>query len=260
MVLHLGQYQDMLASFEAAGFLEPMTEYLYLDNTKGNRFDAFSAIRHFLTHARGQFIILCHQDILLNHDRLDRLEACIRELNQRDPKWALLGNGGGEKLYRTVVRISDPHGESKPECLPKKVQSLDENFILLRRDCNPGVSCDLEGFHLYGLDLCRQAAWRGYSAYVVNFHLTHLSAGTRDAAFLAARSRLISKYRQATAGGYFQTTCTTVYLSGSSFWSTVMNKKFILKWLKSYLKRRGVVACSPTSNQEQSAPCRQRRA
>jgi hypothetical protein len=241
MVTRPEQYEAMVASFEAAGFREPLAEYLYLDNTSSNRLDAYAAIRRFLQAARGDYVILCHQDIVLHADRIERLEASIRELDRLDPSWGLLGNAGGEAPFRTVARITDPNGERTAAGLPRAVHSLDENFILLRRDCTPGVSRDLEGFHFYGLDLCRQAALRGYRAYVVDFHLKHLSAGRRDGAFREARARVVAKYRRALASGYFQTTVTTVYLSGSRVWSAILNSELVMKWRRSLQKRLGTV-------------------
>lgn len=241
MVTQRGQYDEMVASFEAAGFREPAVEFLYVDNSESNRLDAFQAIRTFLAEARGELVVLCHQDVVLDDDRIERLEAVVAELDRRDPAWGLLGNAGGEAVFRTVARITDPRGERADPGLPRRVQSLDENFIVLRRDAIPGVSRDLTGFHLYGLDLCRQAALRGWHAYVADFHLRHLSGGTPDGAFHAARARVIEKYRRALAGGTVQTTVTTLHLSASRIASALLNHRLVLKWRRIVAKRLGPV-------------------
>lgn len=57
IVTRLNEYAEMLASFRAGGFKDPDCELLYLDNTHGNVFDAYSGK------------ILCHQDIVLLEDR-----------------------------------------------------------------------------------------------------------------------------------------------------------------------------------------------
>ncbi len=241
MVTRRGQYDEMVASFEAAGFREPAVEFLYVDNSDSNRLDAFQAIRTFLAEARGDLVVLCHQDVVLDADRIERLDAIVAELDRLDPAWGLLGNAGGEAPFRTVARITDPRGERADPGLPRRVQSLDENFMVLRRDAASGVSRDLTGFHLYALDLCRQAALRGWRAYVADFHLRHLSGGTPDATFDAARSRFIEKYRRALAGETVQTMITTLHLSASRIASALLNRRVVLKWRRILAKRLGPV-------------------
>src|SRR5208337_3642549 len=195
LVTDWNHYQQMLDSFMEAGFTCDIAEYLYMDNRGTNTIDAYSGINKFLSIAKGWYVILCHQDILLEYDRIEQLEKCISQLNDLDPNWALLGNAGGIHLGKVATRITDPHGaNTRVGDLPAKVQSLDENFILIRKDANLGTSKDLHGFHLYGLDLCLLAMFRGYSAYVVDFHLRHLSPGKFDADFFVCKNRIIAKY------------------------------------------------------------------
>ena len=242
LVTRREHYAAMRESFLAAGFTPDAAEYLYVDNSAGNRLDAYEGIRRFIRSARGEYLVLCHQDVLLTHDRRDVLERRIAELDELDPTWALLGNAGGVEGFKLALRITDPRGEQTTTPLPRRVHSLDENFIVLRMDANPGVSRDLTGFHLYGLDLCLQARLRGYTAYVVDFHLTHLSGGTRDTSFEEARRRFIERYRAALAPSYYQTTCTTLHVSGSRVLSTLLNLRAVIRWAKSLRKRRDAVA------------------
>ena len=239
LVADLSLYQQMLASFQQAGFTSTDCEFLWLDNSDNNQWDAYRGIQRFLFEARGDYIIVCHQDILLNHDRREQLERCITELEQLDPDWGLIGNAGGIRLGKLVHRISDPHGGNlNSGGFPQRVQSLDENFILLKRAANPGISRDLQGFHMYGLDLCLQAKLRGFHAYVVDFHLTHLGKGNRDKSFYLQRDALISKYRQAFSPSWLQTTCTSLFISGSHLLNQWFNRPTLIKWAKSVFKRR----------------------
>lgn len=239
MVTHWPMYQKMLESCRQAGFTEADCEFLYVDNSETNQFDAYTAIQRFFFEARGQYIILCHQDVLFDHDPRAKLEQCITELESIDPHRGLLGNAGGVRLGKLVHRISDPHGGNlNSGNFPHRVQALDENFILLKRSSNPGVSRDLQGFHMYGLDLCLQAAIRGYHAYVVDFHLTHIGKGNRDASFHQQRQALIEKYQKAFAPAWLQTTCTSLFVSGSRQLNTWLNRPTQIKWAKSIFKRR----------------------
>lgn len=234
-------YRQMLESFVEAGFIADIAEYLYIDNSVANTVDAYAGINQFLSVAKGQYIIICHQDILLEYDRIEQLEKCISQLNELDPNWALLGNAGGVHFGKLAIRITDPFGaNTRIGDFPAKVQSLDENFILIRKDANLGTSKDIYGFHLYGLDLCLLAMIRGYSAYVVDFHLNHLGAGKIDENFHACKKLLIKKYQKTFSGKYYRTTCTRFYLSGNTISNRILNNRYITTLVRLYyfLKRR----------------------
>ena len=237
LVTDKNMYQSMLDSFVTAGFSTDISEYLYIDNSIENKFDAYKGINKFLSVAKGQYIIICHQDIRLEYDQLGQLEQCICELNAIDPNWALLGNAGGIKLGKLSIRITDPHGTNrKTGDLPAKVQSLDENFILIRKDKNIGASRDIVGFHLYGLDLCLQALIRGCSAYVVDFHLRHLSPGTIDKNYYYCRNQIINKYKKLIPSKYYQTTCLFIYISKNDIINCIMNNQLLLKFIAKFFQ------------------------
>ncbi len=69
LVTRLPQYQEMRESFIGAGFTTDTCEYLYADNTTQTTFDAYTGLNRFLREAKGKYIILCHQDILLKFDQ-----------------------------------------------------------------------------------------------------------------------------------------------------------------------------------------------
>lgn len=225
LVTRAADYQRMARSFQAGGFAAPDCEYLYLDNSSGNRFDAFAGCNLFLAAARGDYVILCHQDVELLEDGRARLDEALDELSRRDPAWGLAGNAGGVRPGRLALRISDPHGENTAVGgpFPVRAASLDENFIVVRRRANLGLSRDLAGFHLYGTDLCLVADMLGWRAYVVDFHLRHHSPGTAGRDFLEMRGRLIEKFRAAWRPRWIATTCTLCFLSGSRLLNTLAN-------------------------------------
>jgi len=235
IVTDRNRYQQMLESFADGGFNNNIAEYLYIDNIVANAVDAYTGINKFLSVAKGQYIIVCHQDILLGYDRIEQLEKCISQLNELDPNWALLGNAGGVRLGKVASRITDPHGDNtRVGNFPAMVQSLDENFILIRKEANLGTSKDLHGFHLYGLDLCLLAMIRGYSAYVVDFHLRHLSPGKFDEDYHACKNIVIEKYQKVLRGKFYQTTGTFLYLSGNAIFNYIINNGFLLKLINKF--------------------------
>ncbi len=238
------EYADMVDSCRARGFLPPLTEFLYLDNSDGNRFDAYQGINRFVGAAQGRYLIICHQDIVLHDHGLEQLDRCLRQLDELDPAWALAGNAGGVAIRQVAKRISDPHGSNvSTGVFPQRVHSLDENFLVLRASASIICSHDLHGFHFYGSDLCQIAEILGRHAYVIDFHLHHKSPGvagsdltTGAPDFRAARDRFMQKYQRAFSPRWIQTTCTRFFISGSGPLNRLMNstagRKLALAWHK----------------------------
>ncbi len=239
LVTKWDQYCAMIDSFVGAGFAPGLCEYLYIDNSAGNKADGYQGFNAFLNSAQGQYIILCHQDIAL-HDRIEQLERCIRQIDQIDPTWALLGNAGSTEAGANVIRITDPSGSHTSDQLPARVQTLDENFILAKRSANLCVSHDLTGFHFYGADLCQVARALGCAAWVVNFSLYHGSSGCRDAAFFHSRKQVLEKYRRTYRLGTLQTPSVLLPLSKSNW----VNQRAIFKALydiRKECRRKGTI-------------------
>ena len=238
LVTDFNQYEFMRKSFEEKGFDVGSCEFLCVDNSIENQCDAYEAINHFLRTARGRYVILCHQDIILQDDDYSVLLKRIAEVESCDPAWGLLGNAGGRSFNEYSIRISDPHGTDtrRGGPFPARVMSLDENFIVVRAAANLAASRDIGGFHLYGTDLCLIAAILGYSAYVVDYHLQHLSGGdsgrkidTHFYSFAQSRRRFIAKYQRALAPRWLNTTCTRMYLSGNRLRNAICNLRMVIR-------------------------------
>ena len=218
LVTRIAEYEEMLAAFTAKGFTDADCEFLYVDNSNSNRYDAFSAYNRFLLEAKGRFVILCHQDILPIEDDRAVLDRRLKELDDLDPNWALCGNAGGRQARELVARISHPNGDeiNLNGPFPRDVMSLDENFIVVRRDANLALSRDLTGFHWYGSDLCLIADVLGWKAYVIDFHLLHKSTGNIKGDFDAKGKALRRKYAHAFRSRWQHVpTSQPVYISSS---------------------------------------------
>jgi len=216
LVTRMDEYREMVASFEAGGFAAPDCEYLYLDNTRSNAHEAYVGYNRFLQAARGEYVVLCHQDVALLDDGRARLDAVLADLTRRDPHWGLCGNAGGVRKGEHAVRITDPSGPDQwYGVLPAQVVSLDENFIVVRRSANLALSRELRGYHLYGAELCLVAEMLGHSAYVVDFHLLHKSVGAMDEHFHDLQRRMVQRCEAAFRPRWITTTCTEFFVSGS---------------------------------------------
>ena len=198
LVTRPAEYEEMRRSFLERGFTDDIVEYLIVDNSQGNRADAYTAVNAFLQRARAPYIIICHQDVLLIADGIEALRARIREVEAIDSCWAVLGNAGSTPDGKLAIRISDPVAtDQHPGNLPARANALDENFLTIRRDANLAVSRDLAGFHHYGYDLCIIADILGWSAWVIDFHLLHKSKGSFDSSFRQSKRALSEKYSRA---------------------------------------------------------------
>lgn len=175
---NLKQYQEMKLSFIESGFTEDKCRYSFFDNSQSNVFDPsiFNTIRLSTSEP---YIIFCHQDVLLDQgDGFDKLVAVLDELNQIDPRWAVAGNAGVSRRGEFVSKITDPFSHYYPKWrkgFPYPVQSLDENFLVIRTASK--ITCNISTFYFYAHELCLDALTKGYLSYVIDFHLTHLSPG-----------------------------------------------------------------------------------
>lgn len=228
LVTDLSEYEEMKASFLGSGFTADICEFLYIDNSKQNTFEAFAGLNRFLREAKGKYIIMCHQDILINHHNIKDLRARMAEIEEVDSKWAILSNAGGVNLKHTIMNVIKGTGTVlTDEYLPIKTITVDENFILVKSEANLALSVDLEGFHMYGTDICLIADMLGYNSYAIDFKLTHKSDGKADEKFYKLKKDLIKKYRRAYRSRFIGTTITRFYISGN--------------WLLSFLGNTGVV-------------------
>ena len=213
LVTDRDQYDAMKKSFADFGFAD--CEFLYVDNTGANQTCAFQGLNQVLNQASGDFVILCHQDVRLFDDGRSELDARLDQLEQIDPTWAVAGNAGGVAPGQLALRITDPHGADQDVgSFPCRVASVDENFIVIRREARIGFSNDLKGFHFYGADISMMADIAGWSSYVIDFHLAHLSAGNKTHTFDDMETAFRAKWSRALSARWIQTTCSLVYLSG----------------------------------------------
>lgn len=237
LVTNLDEYQEMVTSFSDAGFTSDRCEFLYIDNCNKNTFDAFSGLNRFLREAKGRFIIMCHQDILLIDDDIKVLDERIKEMSLLDPQWAILGNSGGVNIKHRVMHITRRNGKRELESLlPIRVQSVDENFIVVRNDANLALSANLRGFHLYGVDLCLIADILGFNAYVIEFNLLHKSDGNADSHFYKQLNDFKIKYTHGLRDRFMSTTITRFYLSGSIIKNFLFNSPISLYFARQYCK------------------------
>lgn len=216
-------YDRLLESFGRFGFTPENSEFLAADNRASNQFDGFSWHKHMWPRTRGRYVIFCHEDIELVDRGYDDLVAQIEALEALDPQWLVAGNAGSpwRPLNHTVtsqaLHITD---RFKPNRrlgeLPVRVESLDENFLIMRRLKPVLNSYDMAGFHYYGADLCMQAEFLGGRSYAIDFHLLHKGKALRDPSFDRIRNEFRAKYRRYFPGRIFH--CVTGRMAFGGGW------------------------------------------
>jgi hypothetical protein len=237
LVTRKSEYEEMLQSFLDKGFTTTECEFLYIDNTTGCKYEAFEGLNLFLHQAKGKYIIICHQDILLIDDDKNQLLKCITEINHLDPNWAILANAGGVNFKWIATHLTQKNGKKISEKrLPLLTKTVDENFIVVKNNANLALSHNLKGFHLYGTDICLIADVLGYTSYVINFNLLHKSNGNPDANFYTLKKALMKKYSNAFRSRFLATTITRFYISGNLTLQTVVNFPLILFFVRQYYK------------------------
>ncbi len=220
IVNNMQEYELMKKSFESCGFSDGC-EWLVADNTGENRFDAYGALTRFIKEAKGKYLIVVHQDVRCV-DKRDVLIHCLDELNSRDTHWALCGNAGCNGFHEKRMYMINDGEKITYTNLPARVESLDENFIVINASANIAVSADLHGFHLYGTDICLAADFLGYNAYVIPFMVNHLSKGNL-AALETFIPEFLNAYTHKLRNRYMETTCTRFYIAGSKTGSVITN-------------------------------------
>ena len=226
LVTNTQEYKEMTDSFKKAGFSNKECEFLYIDNSQKNKYDGYSGLQKFLATAKGKYIILCHQDILLQFDDRKVLEEKIKQIDAIDPNWAILGNAGYKNFNDVALRITDPHDNNRNfPPFPAKVYSVDENFMLIKKEANLSVSNDISGFHLYGTDLSLIASILGYTTYVIDFHLYHKSAGTCGTNFYSVKKQMIQSYTKKLQFRALRTPCTMMFLTPFTWLNKLCNTK-----------------------------------
>jgi hypothetical protein len=229
---NLAEYEEMKNSFELCGFTDNC-EYLLADNSKENSFDAYEAIRRFFRESKGEYVILVHQDVRCV-DKKDYLLECLDNLMHVDTNWAICGNAGAIGYHQDIMYIDNEGIILKSRNLPAKVNSLDENFLILKASANLTISNNFSGFHLYGTDLCLIADILNYSCYVIPFMVRHLSHGNKEE-LVKHVDGFVKSYGQKLRSRYIQTTCTKFYLSNSQIKNQVYNSSpvfFLIKFLQ----------------------------
>ncbi len=230
LVKNKDNYSRLLESLKKNNFINDYDVILSIDNSFQNQHDCYSAIRKFVENATNEYIVLVHDDVIINNSR-DELISQIKKIELLDDSVAVFGVAG---LYKNHINgvgrfISDRGKEDWGFNNNGIVRSLDECFIIIKKSSGVTVSIGLTGFHFYGSDLCHNASRNGMRCYVIDYPITHLSPGNLDLSFLTARSVYSAHLSRIGFRGIHSTTCTSIYVGNSFFLNALANALAIAK-------------------------------
>lgn len=234
------QYDGFQTSAKNSGFGDDC-EFLQIDNTVANQTSAYAGLNHLLSKAQGRFVILCHQDILFDFDDRFVLEARLQELTRFAPLWGVCGVAGKTRFGEPIRHITDKYGDDQRHgILPAQAGSLDECFLVINPQTGLRFSRDIEGFHMYGTDICLMADVMGFQAWVVDFHICHNGEGLMGPSFDAALQSFQRKWSNVLQDRFVWTTATRVFLSGRKEPAVVAKLRGTVRriWLKYFAARR----------------------
>jgi hypothetical protein len=209
-------YEDMVQSFVDAGFGSEKAIFIELRDDKA---EPYSMLTHLIETHDDPFFVMCHQDVRLDQGHgYEELLGTITALDEIDPLWAVAGNAGGRRNLQLARTLTDPWGGRSSDKFPARVHTLDENFLIVRTRTGFGCSTGLNGFHLYGPDLCLNAIAAGRTVYVVDFRLRHLSKGNRESnEYKECVARYIEHWRGRYVIRYLRASTDLLFLSRFSF-------------------------------------------
>lgn len=219
------EYEVMVTSALKAGFNLSSCEYLYIDNRE-NEFDAYSGLNKFLSLSKGKYVIICHQDVEFIYDNAEALKLKIEDINKKDPTWGVIGNVGGLNLHGQFINITEKNKHIKMGDFPQRINSLDENLLIIRKYSNLAFSNNLSGFHFYGTDICLISSVLGLGCWAIDFHLLHKSSGNLDVNFDLDKIKFTKKYEKALGTRFIRTSCTRIFVSSSKTLNKIMNSEF----------------------------------
>ncbi len=141
---------------------------------------AAKAYNSAIEEAESDVLVFAHQDVFLPETWLHDLNKTLELLSRSDPQWAVLGAWGvkasGEcagHVYcaGNIKRLGAPF-EGVAE-----VTSLDELILILRKSSGVRFDERLEGFHMYGTDICLESRRRGMKCYAIPAFCVHNTNG-----------------------------------------------------------------------------------
>lgn len=186
-------------------------ELIAIDNTKNIYKSAAEALNHGCRKAKGDILVISHQDIYLK--RNDELRRIAKEIFRAE-KGTIIGTQGVKepsKVYYTNITAGNEYDDKIIDSYSERlyeVSCVDEGFFGMKKDTwemirfNENI-CD--DWHLYCVELCLHTRKLGNKVYVFPSQLHHFSMGKISLKYMLNLKKLCAEYRSDFE--YIWTTC-----------------------------------------------------
>lgn len=174
------QYRDFTVPSVIKNDTEKQFELIPVFNF-GNKYSAAQALNIGIDKARGELLILCHQDVTFLEKWIDNLYNIISKIEISNKKWGVLGTAGvaiypGGKIDTAGVVYGTgnvKHWRPSNRSIILKVQTVDEHCMIIRKSNRFRFDEQFNGFHMYGGDLSISAITKGFTNYGIICPLIH---------------------------------------------------------------------------------------
>jgi hypothetical protein len=176
------QYLDFIDSINEEYKFDYEVIFTKNDDAK---YSSSEVLNNLQTVASGEFLIMCHQDILFTKNWMTKVGSYIQTLNEKKMVWGVLGTAGvkGNGTGWSSL-INDPSRKDadslKLENTLFSACTIDEACMITRNKFQY-FDEDFDGYHFYGASYCLNSIKHGFKNYVINVPMYHMSTdGTKN--------------------------------------------------------------------------------
>jgi len=219
------KYCDMLKSLEYQNG-DHTIEIIGIPNYYGMYDNVFKAYNDATDVSSGKYMIYCHDDIEVTPEFLNQIKTNISNLDSKNIKWGVLGPAGiFQNTHNSAFYLLDKN--KIPFNIPDEVnnepytevESLDELCLITQKNKDIRFSEDsLDGFHFYGIDICKQALLKGMKNFAINSYCHHKSDGSKNIYDRKKFSDFVNKLKRwhmfAKSNKIYQWRTTTAHCNG----------------------------------------------
>lgn len=227
------QLDDFLRSIN--GQKEIDVTVIPLDNSQNQYTGAREAFNSVINKIDTEYVMFAHPDICFEDD--DVLEKLLSEIKGLK-KVGVAGVAGCRQGKTWEILSNIVHGENKSRAgekieKPEMVQTVDECMFLVKTDTIRRYSfSNIEGWHMYAVELCLQLLTDGYINYVLPCSIWHKSSGSSlDPNYVVTLDKVVRQY----AKNYKYINTTVKQWKTTGFLSSLYRKYYFIKQV---VKRR----------------------